>query len=291
MRSLALTLLALATLPPQAARGAPTLPWFISAKRAAKLAASAQLLDARDKALRARDALPGATPVDWRTFSQRGTHGGLLLSAAVLTRKLRALGVRPEVAVLVLGDPRRGWGEAGRVVWMLRAAGHRRAAVVDGGVAALRRAGVRQLLERPARERGNFRARARLRYDASMARVRRGLADGKTLFIDSREGREYNGATPYGERRGGHLPGAKHLYYKRLLDPRGLLLSRAALRRRLAKLGATPASTIISYCSGGVRSAWLTVALQHAGFRKALNYAGSMWQWAAQPAATYPLVR
>jgi len=172
----------------------------------------------------------------------------------------------------------------------LRAAGQRRTAIVDGGVEALRRAGVRRV---PARSsKGNFTARAPLRLRASITRVDNALSQRKqTVLVDAREKREYQGARPYGEKRGGHLPGAVHLHYKRLLREDGRLLGHAALRARLRRLGITADKTVISYCSGGVRSAWLTAALRHLGYGRALNYAGSMWQWSAQPAARYPLVK
>jgi thiosulfate/3-mercaptopyruvate sulfurtransferase len=111
------------------------------------------------------------------------------------------------------------------------------------------------------------------------------------LLIDSREPREFKGATPYGETRGGHLPGAINLHYRALLDARGRLLPRSRLRAKLGKLGIKKSQPLIIYCTGGVRSGWLTVVLAHLGYRNVKNYPGSMWQWAARDAKTHPLVK
>ncbi len=45
---------------------------------------------------------------------------------------------------------------------------------------------------------------------------------------------------------------------------------------------------VVSYCTGGVRAAFVTVLLNDAGIA-ARNYAGSMWEWSAAPADGYPL--
>ncbi len=116
------------------------------------------------------------------------------------------------------------------------------------------------------------------------------LGDENLVIIDAREPREYAGKTPYGEKRGGHIPGAVHLYYKQLMDKQGKLLSRGEIVAILQQKGVLQSTQIVSYCSGGIRSAWLTCVLTNVGFC-AKNYAGSMWEWSASPADSYPLTK
>ena len=78
---------------------------------------------------------------------------------------------------------------------------------------------------------------------------------GAATIIDTRERREFDGETPYGERRGGHLPGAVHLHYRDLLDSEGQLLGRDEVRKRLVALGVSQDRQTVVYCTGGVRSA------------------------------------
>jgi len=96
------------------------------------------------------------------------------------------------------------------------------------------------------------------------------------------------GCVPYGEVRGGHIPGARHLYFKDLVDAEGRVLAGEALAARLGDLGVTKTTKVVAYCTGGIRSGYVTAVLRDAGI-DARNYAGSMWEWAASPAAEYPL--
>lgn len=100
------------------------------------------------------------------------------------------------------------------------------------------------------------------------------------IVIDTREPREFAGATPYGEQRGGHIPGAISLHYKELLDAEGKLLPRSRILALLRDRHIPSNAVIVSYCTGGVRSGWLTSVLVDLGFQ-AQNYAGSMWEWSA----------
>ena len=54
--------------------------------------------------------------------------------------------------------------------------------------------------------------------------LRNSLGPPGIALLDVREPREYAGETPYGESRGGHVPGAKHLFYKALLESDGKVL-------------------------------------------------------------------
>ena len=118
--------------------------------------------------------------------------------------------------------------------------------------------------------------------------VRSKLSNRDVAFLDVREAREYEGKTPYGESRGGHLPPAKHLFYKDLLDKEGRLLPRDEIEKVLADRGVTRDKEVVSYCTAGIRSGWVTAVLNDLGY-KARNYAGSMWEWSAQSAADFPL--
>jgi rhodanese-related sulfurtransferase len=94
--------------------------------------------------------------------------------------------------------------------------------------------------------------------------------------------------TPYGESRGGHVPEAKHLFYKALLDSDGKVLPRDQIKAKLFEIGVKEDDKVVSYCTGGVRAAFGTVLLNNAGIA-ARNYAGSMWEWSALPLNKYPL--
>ena len=52
-----------------------------------------------------------------------------------------------------------------------------------------------------------------------------------------------------------------------------------ALRTQLEALGARVDEPIFTYCTGGIRSAFIYLALREAGFKHARNYDGSWWDW------------
>lgn len=269
--------------------------WIVNAQQAQILRQEgATLLDARSLKMLHWDRLPGAIAVSWQDFAQPNlpTKGKLLEDDAILTQKLQEIGIFQDKPVVVAIDPQTGWGEDGRIVWMLRTLGHQKAVLVDGGYRALIQAGVSGefTLASTSPPKGDFVVKRRSDWIISRDQLRGRLTPKNLVIIDTRQAREYAGETPYGEQRGGHIPGAIHLYYQDWLDHNGMLLSREAILNQLAQNGIIPQTEIVAYCTGGVRSAWLTTVLVDLGF-DAKNYAGSMWEWSASPPEDYPLVR
>lgn len=264
--------------------------WVIDAAQArALLAEGALLLDTRGQDL--RDALPvaGATAVAWQDFSNADlpNKGQLLEDDAFLTEKLRALGVSSGRPVIAIADTANGWGEDGRVVWTLRTLGHENSYLVDGGVTALLAGG--DLAVTPAAVPGDFIVARTAAYEIKKEELVTLIDNPDVVIIDTREPREYAGETPYGESRGGHIPGARHVFFKDLVGADGKIVEGEALKARLADLGIGENTEVVSYCTGGIRSGFVTAVLSSAGV-KARNYAGSMWEWSAQDNASYPLV-
>ncbi|MEG3865584.1 MULTISPECIES: rhodanese-like domain-containing protein [unclassified Microcoleus] len=266
--------------------------WIVNAALAKQLLEQeATLLDARAPILKWFCRLPPAIPVTWQEFSRSDfPHKGKIIeNNTVLTQKLQAIGICQDKPVIVVADAVKGWGEDGRIVWMLRSLGHEKAVFVDGGYRALIKAGINRLkaANNPPKT-GDLVISRLSNWEIQRDELKAILGDENLVIIDAREPREYAGKTPYGEKRGGHIPGAVHLYYKQLMDRQGKLLDRGEIVAILQQKGVSQSTQIVSYCSGGIRSAWLTCVLTNVGFN-AKNYAGSMWEWSASPADSYPL--
>lgn len=269
-----------------------TKHWIVKASLAKQLIEQgATFLDAREPKLKGWGTLENAIPVTWEEFSQQHppNQGKLLEEDRLLTEKLQELGIWENVPVVVFADPSKGWGEEGRIVWMLRTLGHSQAVWVDGGYQALIKAGVPATKKASkALQKGDFIVSRTSQWDIQRDELKTLLETDNLAIIDAREPREYAGKTPYGEQRGGHVPGAVPLYYKALMDSEGRLLSQEQISTILHEKGIESPSQIINYCTGGVRSGWLTSVLVNLGF-SAKNYAGSMWEWSAGPGDNYPL--
>lgn len=265
-------------------------PWIVPANQAWEwVQQGATVLDARPYLLWLLGHIPGAVWVDWKVFTDSGrwNRGKLLTDSTQLQAKLQQLGVFQSRPVVVVGHPQHRcyFGEDGRIVWMLRTLGHETTAWVDGGHKALTDIGVPIVWGITAVERGDFTLQRTLTWSIEAEALRERL-NSSTQIIDSREAREYEGRTPYGEARGGHFPGAIHFYFKSCLDGQGKLKSSPELLSELQEVGIQPQYPTVVYCTGGVRSAFLVGVLQQLGWNEVKNYPGSTWEWSV---AGYPL--
>jgi thiosulfate/3-mercaptopyruvate sulfurtransferase len=241
----------------------------------------AVVLDARGRSARA-PYLPGARTIDWRRFRDGWFRSGRLTGDRVrLQRALEERGIRSDRPVLVYAGMGAGWGEEGRIWWMLAYLGHRDVRILDGGIQAWERAGL-PVHSRPARASlpGSFHPCPVPELRATAADITRNRD--RWVLLDVRTPAEFTGSTPYGEARGGHIPGALNIHWKKLLSSRGDLKPLSDIRSLLGAQGVAPdAEVVVVYCTGGVRSAFAQAVLIHAGFPQVRNYDASWWDWAA----------
>ncbi len=246
------------------------------------------ILDARKKKKYDKEHPANAIHVYWSDFSKiQKSEKGELLQHVEIAKKLGKLGISSEKPIIIVDDALKGWGESGRIAWMLRELGHTDVAIIDGGIQALKRAGFPMEKTTVKRQPTSFHVQKATSWSISIDQV--AMAKKQNIaVVDTREKREYKGWTPYGESRGGHVPGAKHLYYRDLVDKKGMLKGEDAISEMLKRRGITKTTQIAAYCTGGIRSAWMVVVLRQYGYN-AYNYAGSMWQWSARDKTKYPL--
>jgi len=256
--------------------------WIVSPSQAKKLVAEgAKVLDARPFVARFRPRLAGAVPIDWEDFSsKKEPNRGKLLPPNERKEAFQKTGLSPNIVYVVVGDPDLGWGEEGRIVWMLRQSGHNSAYYVDGGAKAFAEAVISDIrIQVPKSFAWDFSERESITKEE--------IQKNKPQVLDVREEREFLGETPYGEKRGGHIPGAKWVYYKDLFQKDGKLLPKEEIRTLLLKRGILPGNVAL-VCTGGVRSAWATGVLKGAGYI-AKNYPGGMWEWASSDPENFPV--
>ena len=263
--------------------------WIVSADEAkALIVQGAVVLDNRDVSLRKSAPLPNSLVLEWPqlTYPDVPAKGKLLDDDAALTKILQQAGVSKDKPVINIADPINGWGEDGRLTWALRTLGHTEAVFVDGGYEALVKGGVPQIAA--PKIPGDFVVARTANWEVKRDDVKADIGKAGVVIIDAREDREYTGGTPYGESRGGHVPGAKHVWFKDLIGKDGYLLSKEQLAEKLKSLGVDQSTQVDAYCTGGIRSGFLTATLTNAGY-KVKNYAGSMWDWASADPKQYPL--
>jgi thiosulfate/3-mercaptopyruvate sulfurtransferase len=271
-------------------------PVFVGGAEAQALVdGGATVLDARGDEAKP-PFLPGARPIDWKSLRDgTGRTGRLDDDTSRLKKKLEALGVSSKRAVLVYGAMRDGWGEEGRIWWMLRYLGHGDVHILDGGI----RAWIAEGRATSTTPDDRTPVRAELVLDvkpmlrADWRAVDEALRSKEARVIDTRSPEEWNGATPNMEVRGGHVPGARHLEWASMIGEDGRLLPKDKVLERTAELGITARTPVITYCTGGVRSAFLQAVLVHYGFDNVANYDGSWFDWsrrASLPTTTTPRI-
>jgi thiosulfate/3-mercaptopyruvate sulfurtransferase len=90
-------------------------------------------------------------------------------------------------------------------------------------------------------------------------------------ILDNRSEAEFSGARGVGNRTG-HIPGARHLEWKRFTDEQGKFLPADALRALLNEQGIDLGTTIVAHCQTGGRSSVAVFALELAGVPNVKNY-------------------
>jgi thiosulfate/3-mercaptopyruvate sulfurtransferase len=236
-----------------------------------------------------RGHLPGAVYVDLdtelaaphETVGPDGRHPPP--APADLQRTLRAAGVRADRPVVVY-DAADG-SVAARAWWLLRWAGHRDVAVLDGGFAAWSARDLPVSTGEPDPAEGDFEVRpgAMPTLDADTAA---GLArDG--MLLDARAAERYAGESEPVDRRAGHIPGARNAPFAGHTGEDGGWLPADQLAGRFRELGVDPAAPVGAYCGSGVTACSVVLALEHAGLTDQDNpaalYPGSWSGWSAQP--------
>ncbi len=266
--------------PPDSTRAAEV---FLSPQRFEALRRSgAAILDAREADDYEAGHIPGAAHTPWHAFVDGEKTGLLSVDLAKLGTRLRAAGVRQDQPVLVYGHWEEDWGEEGRVFWMLEYLGHRDVHILEGGFQRWTAQGgaVTRAPSTPAP--GDFTPSPRPEVRATADQLQTALSDGRLVVLDIREREEFDGATPYGEARGGHIPQAVHMRWRDVFTLEGTLRPPAELRQRFEALGVREESLVVVYCTGGIRSGFVYAVLRALGYAHPANYDGSWWEWASR---------
>jgi thiosulfate/3-mercaptopyruvate sulfurtransferase len=114
----------------------------------------------------------------------------------------------------------------------------------------------------------------------SVAEAAAAQSSGSALFLDVRSREEFEGAHLFGEARGGHITGARWAGWEELQGAPGWPLEAGAWRKQVEATEAGATAPLAVYCTGGIRSGFVTFALRAMGV-EARNFEGSMWAWSA----------
>jgi thiosulfate/3-mercaptopyruvate sulfurtransferase len=192
---------------------------------------------------------------------------------------MRRAGVRGDTTVVVYDAGNAT--SAARAWWLLRRLGHADVRVLDGGLAAWRRAGRAVETAVAAAAEGDFSPGAAGAEVVEADAVLQAAADG--VLLDARDRERYLGKVEPVDPVAGHIPGAVSAPTRDNVGEHGSFRDAGALRRRFVALGVTDERPVTVYCGSGITAAHEVLALEVAGFRASM-YPGSWSHWITDPA-------
>ena len=237
--------------------------------------------------------IPGAVYADLNRdlsdLSRQGHGRHPLPDSDAFAATLGRWGIGPETQVVVY-DAADGSMAASRLWWLLRLIGHRRVAVLDGGLAAWVAAG--ETVEATAVEvtplpayPGRFDMDQVVTVEEVLAR----LSQSPAWLVDARAAERYRGEVEPLDPAAGHVPGALNRPFAANLRD-GRFRPAAELHAELEPLlsGQRPEQMAVM-CGSGVTACHLLLAFEHAGLAGMRVYADSWSGWssdAQRPVAT-----
>lgn len=250
----------------------------ISAKNTTVAQANICLVDLRTDEAYTQGHIPGAVHGNAALLNRSESPvGGLLPDPYSVNLFLTEIGAKP-------GDHLVAYDEglatpAARMIWVLDAYGYEASSWLNGGFNAWSMAHHDLSTEPVTPPPGTLSlqpvGKNLITVDELMQLTQKSMLH----VLDVRSSAEYEG-TDVRSAFGGHVPGAVHVEWTRLMDANGLLLSDEALQALLRDIsGNSTDDTMIVYCQTHQRSAVTYVALKHLGYSdvRAIDGAWSSW--------------
>ncbi|MBY5994126.1 sulfurtransferase [Ferrimonas balearica] len=228
--------------------------------------------------------IPGAGFFDFdgALADPHSTLPHMLPPSTQFEREVGQLGVTSEDTLVVYDSL--GVFSAPRAWWMFRAMGHRRVAVLDGGLPAWLAAGHTTASGAPTPvEPTAYRAQPDPSRGIDAPALAQALSQPQVRVFDARSPGRFLAQEPEPRPgvRGGHMPGAVNLPFGELLEA-GHFKEAAELEAIFARF-AEPEMTHLFSCGSGVTACILALAAELAGRRQWRVYDGSWAEWGADP--------
>jgi thiosulfate/3-mercaptopyruvate sulfurtransferase len=230
--------------------------------------------------------IPGAVKIDWHTDLQDPVTRDYV-DGKGFARLLSEKGIGRDTTVVFYGDNNNWW--AAYALWVFTLFGHPDVRLLDGGRKKWVAEGREMTREKPDRAPADYPVVER--DDAAIRAYREDVErhlSARGPLVDVRSPGEYSGELlsmpdypQEGALRGGHIPGAVNVPWKRAANDDGTFRSVEELRAiYVEEQGLSADDDIIAYCRIGERSSHTWFVLRHLlGFPRVRNYDGSWTEW------------
>ena len=225
--------------------------------------------------------IPGAIYVDLdqdMSGKKNGSNGRHPLPTPQTWAQTKTrLGMSPNT--LVVAYDKQGSVYASRLWWMLKATGHAKVQVLDGGLDAWN--GPMGMVARkpiPASQAIEPRPYVGL---VLVDELVSNLQTKKNTVIDARANDRFHGQNETLDPVGGHIPGAINHCFKDNLSATAFKPAEQLFKNFVELLGPIKPSEVIHQCGSGVTACHNLLAMEMAGLKGSRLYAGSWSEWCA----------
>jgi thiosulfate/3-mercaptopyruvate sulfurtransferase len=238
------------------------------------------VVDVRPAALFWQGHIPGAVniPVEHTFNSQPPRYRvGSLQSIESLFGQA---GIDNHSDVLLYDDG--SFVDAGRMFWIFEVYGHRRAAILNGGLPAWKKQGNAVVLQSEIPKAKSFVANIQPERLATKLDTLLAIKDGNKILLDARAGEEYAGKVSKAKRFG-HIPNAINFpVTHNLVQVNGVTKLRPQVELEAIYASLDQDKPVITYCNRGKASSFSYFVLRYLG-RDVSHYDGSWLEWANDP--------
>lgn len=195
-------------------------------------------------------------------------------------KTLSDLGIS-EKSHVVIYDDKNGSNAAARFWWMLKAIGHEKVQVLDGGFQAAEKSNFPTSATTEISNKTALYKVANWKLPiAELDEVENVSQDKNHIVIDVRETSRFNGETEPIDLIAGHIPGAINIPFTENLDENGLFLPPNELKEKYEKIFQDVKSeNIIVHCGSGVTACHSLLAIASAALEIPKLYVGSWSEW------------
>jgi len=201
-----------------------------------------RILDARPRPEYAKGHIPGAVWVDVKSWQELGKKEGGFHYAKAWGEKVGQLGIGHDSQVVVYGS---SLTDTARIWWTLKYLGLRNVTILDGGWQLWLKGKQPTDTDPTNVEAVKFEPKFQADRLEEIDSLKKSIKAGTVIVVDARSTDEFTGREVKGK-RGGHIPGAKHLEWKELLAEDGRFKSPEQLRELFRKRGIVPDETAVT---------------------------------------------
>lgn len=229
--------------------------------------------------------LSGALYIDLNTdlaeikdFSFGGRHP--LPSIERFAETLGKFGIDSNSHVMIYDD-KNGSNAAARFWWMLKAVGHKKAQVLNGGFEAAIKVGFSSDSLKPeVAPKNPYPVTAWQLPLAYIDEVELASKTGNQTIVDVRDADRFDGLTEPIDLIAGHIPNAINIPFTGNLDENGLFLSPSILKEKYSEaLANAKPENVIVHCGSGVTACHMLLAMAYADLKIPKLYVGSWSEW------------